>query len=120
MTITVDRGTAEERDAADPLRTFQRQFVCEEPGMIYLDGNSLGRLPVATAGFLDRFVREEWGRGLVRSWDSWISWSRRLGDRLAAHTLGAAPAEVVVSDSTSVNLYKLASAAMDATPDRRT
>jgi kynureninase len=120
MTSTVERGTAEELDAADPLRTFRREFVCEEPGMIYLDGNSLGRLPAATPGFLDRFVREEWGQGLVRSWDTWINWSRRLGDRLAAHALGAGPGEVVVSDSTSVNLYKLASAAVDATPDRRT
>ncbi|MFE4371732.1 kynureninase [Streptomyces sp. NPDC056835] len=116
----ITRDAAERLDAEDPLRALRQRFVCDEPDTIYLDGNSLGRLPAATPGFLDQVVREGWGTGLVRSWETWIDWSRRLGDRLAAHTLGARPGEVVLSDSTSVNLYKLAAAALDARPGRRT
>lgn len=115
-----DRGAAEEYDADDPLRAVRGEFACPEPGTVYLDGNSLGRLPTATPGFLEQVVRDGWGTGLVRSWEEWITWSRSLGDRLAAHTLGADPGEVVLSDSTSVNLYKLAAAALDARPGRRT
>ncbi|HEV3355738.1 MAG TPA: kynureninase [Pseudonocardiaceae bacterium] len=118
--VATARVVAEELDAADPLRPLRAEFVCVEPGTIYLDGNSLGRLPVATADFLAKVVREGWGAGLVRSWETWIDWSRQLGDRLAAHTLGAEPGEVVVADSTSINLYKLAAAALDARPDRCT
>lgn len=114
------RSQAERWDAADPLAPFRSEFVIDDPNLIYLDGNSLGRLPAATPAFLDRVVRDGWGSGLVRSWDTWLDWSRRLGDRLAAHVLGAESGEVVVADSTSVNLYKLASAALDAMPDRRT
>jgi kynureninase len=116
----IDRAAAAELDAADPLRSLRNEFVDDEPGTIYLDGNSLGRPPAAAAGFLAALVADGWGRGLVRSWETWIDWSRRLGDRLAAHTLGAAAGEVVISDSTSVNLYKLAAAALDARPGRRT
>ncbi|MBO8193918.1 kynureninase [Streptomyces oryzae] len=114
------REAAEELDAADPLREFRDAFVFADPDVIYLDGNSLGRLPSATAGFLGQLVTDGWGSGLVESWETWITWARRLGDRLAHHTLGAAPGEVVLSDSTSVNLYKLAVAALDAAPGRRT
>ncbi|BCL17855.1 kynureninase [Micromonospora sagamiensis] len=115
----LSRQAAEERDAADPLAGLRDRFVITDPELIYLDGNSLGRLPAATPQALDRLVRQEWGTDLVRSWSSWIDWGRRLGDRLAAHALGARPGEVVVSDSTSVNLYKLAAAALDANPGRR-
>ncbi|WDZ83225.1 kynureninase [Micromonospora cathayae] len=114
------RRMAEERDAADPLAGLRDRFVIAEPDLIYLDGNSLGRLPAATPDHLARVVRQEWGTDLVRSWSTWIDWGRRLGDTLAAHVLGARPGEVVVSDSTSVNLYKLAAAALDARPGRRT
>ncbi|MGI5347067.1 kynureninase [Streptomyces sp. CA-250714] len=120
MRAGTERAIAEELDAADPLREFRDEFVRTDPEAIYLDGNSLGRLPRATAGFLDRIVVEEWGTGLVESWETWITWAGRLGDRLAAHTLGAGPGEVVLSDSTSVNLYKLAAAALDANPGRST
>ncbi len=113
------RGIAKELDAADPLRALRAEFVSNEPDTIYLDGNSLGRPPVATADFLAKVVREGWGTGLVRSWETWIDWSRQLGDRLAAHVLGAEPGEVVIADSTSVNLYKLAAAALADRPDRR-
>ncbi|MEO3780294.1 kynureninase [Micromonospora sp. B11E3] len=114
------RYLAKELDAADPLADLRDRFVIGDDDLVYLDGNSLGRLPAATPAHLDRLVREGWGEGLVRSWPTWIEWARRLGDRLATHALGARPGEVVVSDSTSVNLYKLAAAALDAAGDRRT
>ncbi|MYW21092.1 kynureninase [Streptomyces sp. SID486] len=114
------RTVAEELDAADPLAAFRERFVIDDPELIYLDGNSLGRLPAATPGRLREVVEQGWGGGLVRSWQGWIDWGARLGDRLAGHVLGARPGEVVVSDSTSVNLYKLAGAALDAAPGRGT
>jgi kynureninase len=123
--IGPSREDAAALDAGDPLAAFRERFVVAdaEPGdlpLIYLDGNSLGRLPAATPAAVDALVREQWGHGLVRSWHDWIEWPTRLGDRLAAHVLGARPGEVVVSDSTSVNLYKLAAAALDAAPGRGT
>ncbi|RKN47795.1 kynureninase [Micromonospora endolithica] len=114
------RSVAKELDAADPLAHLRDRFVIGDDDLVYLDGNSLGRLPAATPAHLDRLVRQGWGEQLVRSWPTWIEWGHRLGDRLAAHALGARPGEVVVSDSTSVNLYKLAAAALDAAGDRRT
>jgi kynureninase len=118
--VTVNRAVAEGMDAADPLRGLRRLFFRADPQLIYLDGNSLGPLPAATRDYLDDVMLDGWGAGLVRSWETWIDWSRRLGDRIAAHALGAAPGEVALSDSTSVNLYKLAAAALDAAPGRRT
>lgn len=105
-------------DAEDPLAPFRDRFAIPDENLLYLDGNSLGRPPAATAEFLSRVITEEWGTGLVRSWSSWIDWNRRLGDMLAAHLLGAAEGEVTLSDSTSVNLYKLASAVVSDAPGR--
>ncbi|MFI5979191.1 kynureninase [Streptomyces sp. NPDC051452] len=120
MVSGIPRTVAEELDAADPLAAFRERFVIADPELIYLDGNSLGPLPAATPGVLREVVEKGWGGGLVRSWQGWIDWGARLGDRLAEHVLGAAPGEVVISDSTSVNLYKLAAAALDAAPGRGT
>lgn len=106
-------------DAADPLAGFREKFAFAEPDLVYLDGNSLGRLPRATVGRLRRVVDEEWGRELIRGWDHWLDEPERVGDRLAAAALGARPGEVVVSDSTTVNFYKLAAAAIEARPGRR-
>ncbi len=106
-------------DAADPLAPFRERFVIADPGLVYLDGNSLGRLPAATADRLERVVVEEWGGDLIRGWDRWLDEPLRVGDRLAEAVLGAAPGEVVVSDSTSVNFYKVALAALEARPGRR-
>ncbi|MEV6725576.1 aminotransferase class V-fold PLP-dependent enzyme [Streptomyces xanthochromogenes] len=116
----IPRAVAEELDAADPLAEFRKRFVIADPELVYLDGNSLGRLPAATSDLLREVVEKGWGGGLVRSWQEWIDWGARLGDRLAAHVLGARPGEVVISDSTSVNLYKLAGAALDAARGRNT
>jgi len=114
-----DRSHAAALDAADPLGAYRARFVIDDPGLIYLDGNSLGRLPLTTAARLARTVTEEWGDGLVRSWDQWIDLPTRVGDRIARAVLGAEPGEVVVADSTTVNFYKLVVAALDARPERR-
>jgi kynureninase len=96
-------------DAQDPLRELRHQFVLPE-GVIYLDGNSLGVLPKTAAARVA--VTTEWGQGLIRSWNSagWFDLPQRLGDKIA-RLIGAAPGEVVATDSTSINLYKVLSAA---------
>lgn len=109
---------AENLDAADPLAGYRNRFVIADPDIVYLDGNSLGRLPVATRERLRLAVEVEWGRDLIRGWERWIELARQAGDVLA-ELVGAEPGEVVLSDSTSVNLYKLASAALAARPGRR-
>jgi kynureninase len=110
----------EARDAADPLAGFRDRFALPE-GVIYLDGNSLGALPRATADRLAEVVSGEWGDGLVRSWNAagWVDAPARVGGKIA-RLLGAQADEVLVADSTSVNLYKLLRAALDADPARRT
>jgi kynureninase len=112
------RESAEALDAADPLAPFRDRFVRDDT-LVYLDGNSLGRLPHTTADRLHRAVEQEWGAGLIGSWADWVSLSREVGDLIGTRILGARPGEVVVSDSTTVNLYKLAVAALDARPGRR-
>lgn len=105
-------------DAADPLRAFRDRFALP-PGVIYLDGNSLGPLPVAAKAALLNTAEAEWGQGLIRSWNGadWIGAPQRLGDKIA-RLIGAAAGEVVVADSTSVNLYKLLAAALRSRPGR--
>jgi kynureninase len=99
-------------DADDPLRALREQFELPE-GVIYLDGNSLGVLPKATPERVQQVVREEWGQGLIRSWNTagWITLPQRIGDKIAL-LVGAGAGELVVADSTSVNLYKVLSAAL--------
>ena len=118
MTDSLSRAYAARLDAADPLAGFRSRFVVPDEDLRYLDGNSLGPLPRATVDRLATVVTEEWGHGLVRSWSDWITLSRRVGDLIATEIVGARPGEVVVSDSTTVNLYKLAAAALDARPGR--
>ncbi len=117
-----DRTFAEQLDAADPLASFRGQFVwpAAETGrpLIYLDGNSLGPLPRRTQEAIARVVGSDWGSGLVRSWDRWVDLPREAGDLIGAHLTGAAPGQVLVSDSTTVNLFKLVNAALDARPGR--
>jgi kynureninase len=112
------RYYAEDLDAADPLAGFRNRFVRDDQSLIYLDGNSLGPLPRATQARIGEVVSREWGAGLVRSWSRWIELPRQVGDLVGEHLVGAAPGQVAVCDSTTVNLYKLACAALDAQPGR--
>ena len=107
-------------DDADPIRGFRGKFSLPSD-VIYLDGNSLGALPAATAPRLEEVVRQEWGMGLIRSWNThdWIGASRRGGDKIST-LIGAGAGEVVVADSTSVNIFKLLMAAIAARPGRKT
>lgn len=88
--------------------------------MCYLDGNSLGRLPIATEEALARAIRDGWGKELVTGWERWIDMAQSVGDLLGSATLGAAPGQVLVTDTTSVNFYRLAHAALRDRPGRRT
>jgi kynureninase len=118
-----EREDAQALDAADALAPLRDRFALP-PGVIYLDGNSLGVLPKATAARLAQVVEGEWGRDLIQSWNTadWISLPRRVGDKIA-RLVGARPGELVVADSTSVNLFKVLSAALAIakadTPGRR-
>lgn len=115
-----ERDRADELDAADPLATYRDRFLSSDDVLAYLDGNSLGRPLRAAAERLDAFVRDEWAGRLIRGWtDGWLNRPQQLGDRIGAAVLGAAPGQVVVADSTTVLLYKLARAAVDARPGRR-
>ena len=105
-------------DEADPLASYRDRFVITDPELIYLDGNSLGRLPKAASSIVDDVTSRQWGERLIRSWnDSWWDLQLTIGDQLSP-IVGAQAGEVIVSDSTSVNIYKLALAALDARPDR--
>jgi kynureninase len=105
-------------DDADPLAPFRDRFVVADDALLYLDGNSLGRLPRDTPAALARVVEEQWGTGLVGSWSAWIGRATEVGDLIGTGVLGARPGEVLVSDSTSVDLYKLLVAGADARPGR--
>jgi kynureninase len=111
---------AADLDAADPLAALRERFL-PAPGVVaYLDGNSLGRPVADAANRLGEFVHHAWGQRLIRGWTEdgpdgpWMDWPQRVGDRIAALTLGAAPGQTVLADSTTVLLYKLARAAVDA------
>ncbi len=106
------RDQAQALDAADPLAPLRDQFEIP-PGLIYLDGNSLGVLPRATPARVQQVVTQEWGRGLIGSWNSagWMDLSQRVGDKIA-RLVGAKAGELLVADSTSVNLFKVLSAAL--------
>ncbi len=112
-----DRAYAQELDAVDPLAGFRDRFVWPDERLIYLDGNSLGPLPLATKDRIAAVVAQEWGAGLVRSWDKWIDQPRVAGEAIG-QLIGAAPGQVIVCDSTTINLYKLVCAALDARPGR--
>jgi len=113
-----DPAYAGHLDTRDPLAHFRDRFVIDDPDLIYLDGNSLGRLPKATLALADDLVRQQWGAGLIRGWnDGWFTAPERIGAKIA-RLIGARPDEVIVADSTSVNLFKLVAAALRARPGR--
>ena len=105
-------------DAADPLRRLRERFALPD-GVIYLDGNSLGPPPKAAFAELEQAARREWGDGLIRSWNAagWFTLTDTMGDRIA-RLIGAQPGETVVTDTTSINIYKVLHAALALRPDR--
>ena len=119
MKVT-DREYALELDKKDPLAHFKSQFVIGDPEMCYLDGNSLGRLPKATITAINEFMTKEWGPEVVTGWSHWVDEAQPTGDLLGAAALGAAPGQVLVCDTTSVNFYQLCLAAIHARPGRKT
>jgi kynureninase len=118
--MTITRADLEALDLADDLAPLRDLFDIPE-GVVYLDGNSLGALPKATPARIAQVVREEWGTGLIRSWNDagWMAAPARVGDKIA-RLVGAPAGSVMVADSTSVNVFKLLAAALAARPGRRT
>ena len=112
MTVPIDAAYAASLDAQDPLAHFRERFVISDPNLIYMDGNSLGRLPKATVSLTDDVLHRQWGERLIWSWnEGWFTAPERVGAKIAA-LIGAQPDEVIVADSTSINLFKLVVAAL--------
>jgi len=115
-----DRQFALDLDARDPLARFRSQFVIGDPNICYLDGNSLGRLPLSTVSAVNSFMTDEWGPEVVTGWGHWVDEAQPTGDLIGRATLGAAAGQVLACDTTSVNFYQLALAAIHARPGRKT
>jgi len=112
MTGQTDLAYADELDAHDPLAHFRERFIITDSNLIYMDGNSLGRLPRAAVPLAEELIQQQWGERLIRSWnEGWFTAPERVGAKIA-RLIGADPDEVIVADSTSVNLFKLVVAAL--------
>jgi kynureninase len=114
-----DRSEAERLDGTDPLGPFRARFTIADDSLVYLDGNSLGRMPSSVPERIGRLLDDEWARDLISSWGTWIDVPRQVGD-LVGGLIGARPGEVVVHDSVTVNLYQLVHAAASLVPNRHT
>jgi kynureninase len=113
------REFAQQLDSQDSLASYREQFVANDPNLIYLDGNSLGRLPKSVITRVQELVEQEWGTDLIRGWNKgWWESPSRIGEKIAS-LLGAAEGQVVVGDQTSINLFKLATAALTLQPQRK-
>ncbi len=117
LTRDFTRAAAIALDTSDPLARWRDEFVVPDPTLVYLDGNSLGRTPRRTVARLQDVIEREWATDLIRSWSHWVDKPQRVGDLLAP-LIGAGPGEVVVHDSTTVNLYQLLHGAAALRPDR--
>ena len=120
MTIfSPSREFARQLHQQDKLAPYREQFVVNDPDLIYLDGNSLGRLPKSVIERMKKAVEEEWGTDLIRGWNKgWWESPSRIGEKIAS-LLGAAEGQVVMGDQTSINLFKLATAALTLRPERK-
>ncbi|GAB4539681.1 MAG: kynureninase [Anaerolineales bacterium] len=119
MKIDTSRQYAQMQDAADELAKYRQKFFNADPNLIYMDGNSLGKLPLKTVARIEEIVKEEWGAKLIRSWGAnWFAAPLAVGEKIA-RLIGAASGQVAVSDSTTVNLYKLAMSALMLRPNRK-
>lgn len=118
MTVPTGADYARALDAADELASFRSRFLDDDPELIYLDGNSLGRMPLTAANLAADLVQRQWGGRLIRGWnEGWFDLPERLGAKIA-RLIGAAADEVIIADSTSVNLFKLVVAALRAQSGR--
>jgi len=118
MNFDITAAYAQAQDEQDDLAAFRGRFVIDDPNLIYLDGNSLGRLPAKTVDRMRQLVEGEWGSRLIQGWnEGWLEAQERIGGKIAG-LLGAGADEVIVADSTSLNLFKLALAALKARPER--
>jgi kynureninase len=116
--ISSDIRVAQQLDAKDELAHFRDEFMIEDPDLIYLDGNSLGRLPKRTVEVMRQTMEMEWGKQLIRAWnEGWINTPTELGAKIA-RLIGAEPDEILVTEGTSINLFKLAFAVLRAYPSR--
>jgi kynureninase len=118
MNVT-DLQYAQDLDSKDPLAKFRELFINEDPDLCYLDGNSLGRLPFRTVEVVNDYLKE-WGSKVVNGWADWIDEAETTGDLIGRAALGAAAGQVLACDTTSVNFYQLAGAALAARPERKT
>ena len=119
VSLARTREEAAALDDADPLRAFYDRFVVAPDGLIYLDGNSLGRLPKDTPKRIQNLIERQWGERLIRAWsEGWLELPTTIGERLGTQLLGARAGQTAIADSTTVCFYKLASAALDARPGR--
>jgi len=106
-------------DNNDPLSTYREQFVIDDDDLLYMDGNSLGRLPKASISVLEKVIRQDWGRRLIRSWgEGWYDAPIQLGNKIG-QLIGADEGQVIVGDSTTVNFYKAICAALDSNSERK-
>jgi len=113
-----DISLAHELDAQDELASFRDEFVVDDSDLIYLDGNSLGRLPKRTVNYMREVIEQEWGKRLIRAWnDGWIDTPTELGTKIAK-LVGAQADEILVTEATSINLFKLVAAALKARQKR--
>lgn len=113
------RKYAQEMDSLDQLKEFRSKFLINDPQMIYMDGNSLGRLPLDAISTLNEVILNDWGTQLIRSWNTnWVNLPSELGAKISK-LIGANPDEVLVTDTTSTNLFKLTIAALTEKPDRK-
>ncbi|HET6823256.1 MAG TPA: aminotransferase class V-fold PLP-dependent enzyme, partial [Anaerolineales bacterium] len=119
MNFSSSLDFAKQLDQQNALASYREQFVASDPDLIYLDGNSLGRLPKSVIERMKKVVEEEWGTDLIRGWNKgWWDSPLRIGDKIGS-LLGAAEGQVVVGDQTSINLFKLATAALTVQPHKK-
>ena len=117
--FSLHRDFAAQLDSQDVLASYREQFVASDPDLIYLDGNSLGRLPKSVVERMKKAVEHEWGADLIRGWNKgWWESPARIGDKIGS-LIGAAEGQVIVGDQTSINLFKLATAALTLQPHKK-
>ena len=119
MNIDLTREYALALDHRDELASFRERFIIADSDLVYMDGNSLGRLPIAAAQRITKIVNTEWGENLIRSWgNNWFQAPTQVGEKIAL-LVGAGKGQVAVSDSTTINLFKLAMSALMLRPERK-